>query len=66
MRMLTLAPSSAQGEFGRLAKTLGVEKLHLPTIKDAQKIKNNLDKRKEYILTEVRCPLPQLGSAHSR
>lgn len=43
-----------QHEFGRLARQLEFEKLHLPTSSAAAKIKANLDKHKDFILTEVR------------
>ena len=36
-----------------MARTLEFEKLHLPTVKESQRVKANLEKRKDYIMTEV-------------
>jgi hypothetical protein len=50
----SLTSTLSQHEFGRLAKQLEFEKMHLPTTSAAAKIKANLDKHKDYIMTEVR------------
>lgn len=54
--LLVLTPADlwpSQHEFGRLARQLEFEKLHLPTTSAAAKVKANLDKHKDFILTEV-------------
>lgn len=50
---LVLMISGSQGEFARLSQTCIGEKVDLPGPKELAKVKEQLAKHKEYIMTEV-------------